>query len=81
VRGHFEGDAQRYKTADEVAAWKERDPLTLFAGYLTGPAGVPRGTLGTIQQEVETAIGEAVAFAEAALLPPPDEVLAHVYAY
>ncbi|MBI4591066.1 MAG: pyruvate dehydrogenase (acetyl-transferring) E1 component subunit alpha [Candidatus Rokubacteria bacterium] len=80
VRGHFEGDPQRYKTAEEVARWKEKDPLTLLKTSLTGPGGIPAGELEAIQQEIESAVREAVAFAEAAPLPSPDEVLTHVYA-
>ncbi len=80
IRGHFEGDPQRYKPAGEQDRWKERDPLKLFTEYLTGPGGLGQPPLEAIKQDVENAIREAVAFAEAAPLPALDEVTANVYA-
>jgi pyruvate dehydrogenase E1 component alpha subunit len=80
VRGHFEGDPQRYKPADEQARWKELDPIPRFAAYLTGTGAASHETLRAIDARVETAIREAVEFAEAAPLPDPGEVTAHVYA-
>ena len=80
VRGHFEGDPQRYKPADEQASWKDRDPLKLFREHLTGPAGIAAARLDEIDAEVERVVREAVAFAEAAPLPDPAEVTTHVYA-
>ena len=80
VRGHFEGDPQRYKPPDEVAEWKERDPLKRFHAYLSAPGRPGAGALAAIDGEVEEAIRRAVAFADAAPLPDPAEVAAHVYA-
>src|SRR6202011_2133552 len=33
-RGHFEGDPQPYRTAEEVESWKLRDPLKLAESRL-----------------------------------------------
>ena len=33
-RGHYEGDPQSYRTKEELAEWKERDPLDRVAGEL-----------------------------------------------
>jgi len=80
VRGHFEGDPQRYKPADEAAEWKERDPLTRLRAYLAAPGRPGAVALDAIDGEVEDAIRRAVAFADAAPLPDPAEVAMHVYA-
>lgn len=80
MRGHFEGDPQRYKPAGEQAQWKERDPITLFTQYLQRSDAGGEGPLQSIRDEVERAIGAAVAFAEAAATPPGEEVTRHVYA-
>jgi pyruvate dehydrogenase E1 component alpha subunit len=80
VRGHFEGDPQRYKPQDEQAEWKGRDPLTRFRAYLGAPGRPGVEALAAIDREVEAAIGRAVAFADAAPLPDPSEVITHVYA-
>lgn len=79
VRGHFEGDPQRYKPAGEAARWEERDPLKLFTEYLKGQ-GVNPALLDSIRKDVENAVGEAAAFAEASPPPEPDEVTSYVYA-
>jgi TPP-dependent pyruvate/acetoin dehydrogenase alpha subunit len=79
-RGHFEGDPQRYKSSDETARWKEKDPLLLLRTHLLGSGGAVEGALNAIDREIETAIRDAVAFAESAALPDPAEVTAHVYA-
>jgi pyruvate dehydrogenase E1 component alpha subunit len=79
VRGHFEGDPQRYKGAEEQARWKERDPLTRFGEHLRA-TGIDAGTLDRIDAEVERVIQEAVAFGQAAPLPDPAGVTSHVYA-
>lgn len=80
VRGHFEGDPQRYKPADEQAQWKERDPLTLFRARLTGLEEVATATIDQIDIDVERLVREAAVFAEAAPLPEPTDVTRHVYA-
>lgn len=79
VRGHFEGDPQRYKPSDELGRWKDRDPIKLFRAHLAS-AGVDAPTLAAIDAGVERAVQEAAAFGEAAPLPDPGEVTTHVYA-
>jgi TPP-dependent pyruvate/acetoin dehydrogenase alpha subunit len=80
MRGHFEGDPQRYKPAGEQEQWKKRDPIDLFRAYLTGSSGVDAATLDAIDKRVDGEISEAAAFGEAAKLPSPDEVARYVYA-
>jgi pyruvate dehydrogenase E1 component alpha subunit len=80
VRGHFEGDPQRYKPQEEQAEWKGRDPLTRFRTYLSEPGRPGAAVLATVDREIEDVVRRAVAFADAAPLPDPAEVTNHVYA-
>ena len=32
--GHSKSDKQLYRTKEEVQAWRERDPINTFAGWL-----------------------------------------------
>lgn len=34
VAGHFYSDAEDYRSADEVARWREKDPITRFRSFL-----------------------------------------------
>jgi pyruvate dehydrogenase E1 component alpha subunit len=79
VRGHFEGDPQRYKPADEQARWKDRDPVTSFRSHL-GATGIESAVLDTMDAEIERVVADAVAFGEAAPLPDAAGVTHHVYA-
>jgi pyruvate dehydrogenase E1 component alpha subunit len=80
VRGHFEGDPQRYKPQEEQAAWKARDPLTRFRASLGEPGAPGAEVLAAVDREIEDRLRRAVAFAEAAPLPDPSEVTTDVYA-
>lgn len=80
MRGHFEGDPQRYKPAEEQAQWKERDPISLFRAKLTVEHDVSPATLDEIDREIEEIMRDAIAFGESAELPNAAEVARHVYA-
>lgn len=66
--GHYEGDPEKYREPEELAEWKERDPLVRLAARLR--------ELGTdvapIDSEVDARIEAAVEAARAADEPSPD---------
>jgi 2-oxoisovalerate dehydrogenase E1 component len=66
--GHYEGDPQRYRTADEVLEWEARDPLLLHAERLRA-AGIDDGVVESLEQEVARELDDAVAAAR--VLPGP----------
>ena len=78
-RGHFEPDDQSYVDADELAAWKARDPIDRMKQRLQS-SGLTAGDLAGIEAAVAARIGAAAAFAEAAPFPPASELLTDVYA-
>jgi pyruvate dehydrogenase E1 component alpha subunit len=63
-----------YRTDDEIAAWRRRDPLTLAGAALDDEVRE------RIDAEVEDALDDAVAFARASAFPDPEEALDLVYA-
>src|SRR5947199_3665667 len=69
-------DPTKYRTAEEVAEWERRDPLTRFRAYLEKKDLLEDG----LEQRVDEEIAEAVRRFEAT--PPPDPLLVfdHVYA-
>ena len=74
-RGHFEGDAQKYRSPDDPAG---RDPVDVAAEHLTA-AGIGPQHLAQIAARVESEIEHAITAARAA--PPArfDVALADVY--
>lgn len=78
-RGHYEGDPQIYRKPGELDAWRERDPVAAFKGRLLDSDLFDADSLAEIEADVQTQLDDAVAFAEAAPKPEPDEALAGVY--
>jgi TPP-dependent pyruvate/acetoin dehydrogenase alpha subunit len=77
--GHYEGDGQPYKPADEVAAWRARDPLELAARHLVEHGGATAEGLERLREDAAAAVERAVALARAAPAPDLDEAYAHVF--
>ncbi len=59
VRGHFEGDPQKYRGADEMQTLDERDPLKLAQAALERQ-GVARAAIEAVDAEVEAEVAAAV---------------------
>jgi TPP-dependent pyruvate/acetoin dehydrogenase alpha subunit len=71
--GHSEHDPAFYRTEEELAMWKSRDPLTTFTTYLRHRQVLTDEILLEIDQRVVGEIDEAVAFAESSPDPDPSE--------
>jgi TPP-dependent pyruvate/acetoin dehydrogenase alpha subunit len=78
VRGHFEGDSQKYRDPDELAALSERDPLHVAAGRLKA-LGVTETALSDIVTEIAARIEASVSAARAAPAPLFEAAMADVY--
>jgi pyruvate dehydrogenase E1 component alpha subunit len=68
-------DPTRYRSAEELAAWERKDPLTRFAAYLRTRGLLDEG----LEQEIDAEIAAAVERFEAA--PPPDPLRMFDHAY
>jgi 2-oxoisovalerate dehydrogenase E1 component len=71
--GHYEGDPQRYRTPEELAEWKERDPLVVHAAVLRS-SGVGDDELAALEAEVAAELDSAVDEARAMAPPSPDSL-------
>ncbi len=80
TRAHSEGmrDAG-YRTQEEIAAWKERDPLKLLRGRTLEEGCATEAELDAVEAEVKALAEEAARFAEASTMPDPVTVAEHVY--
>jgi acetoin:2,6-dichlorophenolindophenol oxidoreductase subunit alpha len=77
--GHFEGDATTYRTKEELASYRERDPI-LKLHHILEERGIATPTeLDTVDQRVKERIDDAWRYAESAPYPAPEEALTDVY--
>lgn len=69
----------KYRTDDEVALWKERDPIFSFEQRLVEGDLVSAGDIEAVWAELRADIDTAIAFAEDSPLPTVDQIMADVY--
>jgi acetoin:2,6-dichlorophenolindophenol oxidoreductase subunit alpha len=78
--GHFEGDAQKYKTEKEKVEHKqEKDAIILFRQYLLNEQLLSEETLVSLEESVDQAVDQAVKFSEESPYPDASELLTDVY--
>lgn len=75
VRGHFEGDSQKYRDAGELESVHENDPLTAARAQLQA-AGVDTAA---IDQSIAAEVDAAVEAARADALPTMERAIQDVY--
>jgi pyruvate dehydrogenase E1 component alpha subunit len=73
-RAHSMYDPERYRSKDEVAAWRERDPIDLLTRRLRGADLLGDDDVAAIERDVAAEIDAAVAAAEAGTLEPVDDL-------
>jgi TPP-dependent pyruvate/acetoin dehydrogenase alpha subunit len=76
--GHSRGDVRGYRSRDEEADWKERDPIVRLRERLA--LTLDEGILDETDTQVEAALDEAVEFARQSPLPRPEDALTGAYA-
>jgi pyruvate dehydrogenase E1 component alpha subunit len=79
IRGHSKSDRNRYRTKEEIEAWKQRDPIAAFEHELESLGVLSSPEIESIRAEVEEEIKRGVAFAEASPLPSAEDLLRDVY--
>ncbi len=76
--GHFVGDAEEYRSPDEVAQWRERDPIPRLEAVLLGGGELDERGRSRVWEEARAEVAEAERFAEESPDPDPEEALAGV---
>ena len=79
IRGHSKSDRNRYRTKEEIEAWKGRDPIAAFERELESLGVLTRSDIESVRAEVEDEIKQGVAFAEASPVPLAEDLLRDVY--
>src|SRR5574341_1131531 len=78
-RAHSMYDPDRYRTKEEVAQWKRRDPLILFPTQLRKQGLADETDVAKLEKSVAAEIAEAVAAAEAGPWEPVEDLLKDVH--
>jgi pyruvate dehydrogenase E1 component alpha subunit len=78
--GHSEHDKAFYRSNEELAMWKSRDPIPTFTTYLKGLHVLTDEALKATEDRVRTTIDDAVEFATNAADPEPYEAATDLYA-
>jgi pyruvate dehydrogenase E1 component alpha subunit len=79
-RGHSVADAGKvYRTPEEIASWKARDPIDLFAARATEALLLTDEDISAVKREVDNQVSEAIKEAASAPAPPVSGLYDHVY--
>jgi len=69
----------KYRSDDEVAKWKERDPIFTFEDRMVESGTVMREQIDEVWTDLRADIETAIEFAESSPLPDADQLLVDVY--
>ena len=78
-RGHSMADPEEYRTKEEVARWRERDPLPAFERRLIEEGVIDEPQARRIDEDARARADAAVAFAEDSPFPAPETLYDDVY--
>jgi pyruvate dehydrogenase E1 component alpha subunit len=78
--GHMIGDTEPYRSREEVAEWRARDPLLTFPQRLVQEWGVSETEVAAAQAQVEADMADIVHFALDSPWPSPDAITEDIFA-
>jgi len=80
IRGHFEGDPQKYRTQAEVEKWQEEnDPIKRVHDHLVTNEILDGELNLKIWKDAALALEDAIAFAKKSPFPEPEEALEDLF--
>ena len=78
-RGHSMADPEEYRTKEQVAEWRLKDPIETFTRRLESDGVIAEGDAKTIDTETMSRVDAAVSFADSSAFPPPESLYDHIY--
>ncbi|HWG09438.1 MAG TPA: pyruvate dehydrogenase (acetyl-transferring) E1 component subunit alpha [Solirubrobacteraceae bacterium] len=78
-RGHSMADPEQYRSKEEVARWRERDPIPAFGERLIRAGVIDEDERRRIDEEAIARVDGAVEFADASPFPAPETLYDDVY--
>jgi pyruvate dehydrogenase E1 component alpha subunit len=77
--GHSRGDVSVYRTREEEAEWKKRDPIKLNAERLIKEGVLTEEDIAKMEEEIASRLEEACAFADESPYPPVESMYEDIY--
>jgi pyruvate dehydrogenase E1 component alpha subunit len=78
-RGHSMADPEQYRTKEEVARWRERDPLSVYGALLVEEGTITEAEIEQLDAAAVARVDAAVAFAEASPFPDASSLYDDIY--
>ncbi len=78
--GHFQGDAQAYRTADQIAELERRDAIRAYEARLAESGVLSEQEAAAVWDSCRAEVEEAIAFARSSPEPAAEAALEHVFA-
>ncbi|MCE2936573.1 MAG: pyruvate dehydrogenase (acetyl-transferring) E1 component subunit alpha [Cyclobacteriaceae bacterium] len=78
-KGHSMSDPQKYRTKEEVEAYKQRDPVEQVRDTILKKKFATAAELEAIEAKVNAQVEESVKFSEESAFPDPKEALTDIY--
>jgi pyruvate dehydrogenase E1 component alpha subunit len=79
IRGHSKSDRNRYRTKEEIEAWKERDPIAHFERELVTMGLIEQSEADAVRAAAEAEIEASIEFARNGTDPSVADVARDVY--
>ena len=80
LRGHYEGDPQRYRQALAAEEWRELDPILRLQQRGVSEGWLDADAPSRLEQEAREEVEAAARVARESPFPPPDTTADLVYA-
>ena len=78
-RGHSAADPEVYRTKEEVAEWRKKDPVEVFADRLESEGVFTADQRAEMRERIDARVLEAVEFADASPEPELNTLYDHLY--
>ncbi len=78
-RGHSAADPEVYRTKEEVAEWRKKDPVEVFADRLESEGVLTSDQRNEMRDRIDARVLEAVEFADASPEPELNTLYDHLY--
>ena len=78
--GHSHSDPRAYRTREEEAHWRGRDPIKVLHGNLASIKLLEEGEFEVLEQAVQEKLDRAMASSQASPVPDPEELTTDVFA-